>query len=268
MDIAGNDIFGWFALTIQIVFYCSPSIHFLKLLKGKVKYDDIPGIFVLINYYCTYMWYVNGIMLYSYPLKITNLISCVCSGILLLIYLKFEAKEYLADSILNVLILIASTWAIYRALAVVIDDDDIVYYICLIANTLVYLSPLQLITRVCQENNYELFPMYSAYISLFNCPIWIIYSLTRKEYYVTLVYFIGLISSLIQIFISLRIKSKRGKALKQRESTSIVDDEINNSSIDTKIKSVENPIESDDGISGKKIKERPVKIHSSKKSSE
>lgn len=260
MDIAQQDKFGWIVSCSSIVFYASPIVHFMNLFKGKIKYDDTPGVFVLISYFSTYMWFVFGLMLYSSPLYIPSLISCICSGIYLLIYLRYEIKEYFADSVLNLLILISSTWAIYRALAVIIDDDDIVYYICLVAHTLVYLSPLQLISRVCKENNYNLFPIHSAYVALVNCPLWIIYSLTQKEYPIIAVYLIGIISSVVQIVIRQKVKAKCGKELRDHDVNTIVEDDINNSSIEVKAKTT-----SEDSIEEKeeKGKIKPVKIVSS-----
>lgn len=233
MDIAQDDKFGWIVSISSIFYFASPIFHFINLFKGRIKYDDTPGVFVLINYFSTYMYFVFGMMLYSTALYIPSLISCIISGLFLLIYLRYEIKEYFADSVLNFLILVSSTWAIYRALAVIIDDDDIVYYICLTAHTLVYLAPLQLISRVLKENNYNLFPIQSAYVALVVCPLWIIYSIKEQEYPIIVVYAIGIISSITQIIIRRNVKARCGKELKDHDVGSM-EDEGNSSTIGVK----------------------------------
>lgn len=253
MDIAQDDKFGWVVTCSSIVYYLSPIPQFIQVLMGTIKYEDAPGIFVLINYFSTLMWFVFGLMLYSKPLYIPMLICCIISGIFLLVYLRFEIKEYFADSVLNFLILISSTWAIYRALAVIIDDDDIVYYICLVANVLVYLSPLQLISRACKENNYNLFPIYSAYVALLHCPVWIVFAIRRKEYPLIFIYAAGICSSIAQIYVRQKVKAKCGKALGDHD-ISTPDEDANNSSIEVKAKS------SDREISNNEEKEAKGKV--------
>lgn len=259
MDIALDDVFGWVVSSTSIVYYLCPIFQFFSVIQGKIKYEDAPGIFVLFSYFSNFMWFVFGLMLYSKPLYLPNLICSMLSGIFLLVYLRFELKEYFADAVLNLLILISSTWAIYRALAVIIDDDDIVYYICLIANALVYLSPLQLISRAFKENNYNLFPIHSAYVALLHCPLWIVYCLKQKEYPIIFVYAAGICSSIAQIYYRQKVKDKCGKALGDHDISNIAEEEPNNSSIEVKGKVRENDI-SNEGINEPKGKAKAVKI--------
>ena len=64
-------------------------------------------------------------MIFSDQLKYTYIIGSGINLVLMIIYLAYEVKKYLVDSILNTLILITDTLALYRALTIIIDDDMI-----------------------------------------------------------------------------------------------------------------------------------------------
>ena len=90
----------------------------------------------------------------------------------MVIYLINELKKYLVDSILNALILITGTWAVYRALTIIIDDDRIIGKICIGTTLVVYLSPIPVLYKVIKEKkekNYMFIPICSVWAYLLVC---------------------------------------------------------------------------------------------------
>ena len=59
---------------------------------------------------------IYGEMIFSDQIRITNMIACIICLIAMIIYLIYEFKKYLLDTILNVLILVMASWAIYKFL--------------------------------------------------------------------------------------------------------------------------------------------------------
>ena len=156
---------------------------YINVFKGKISYEDTPGIVVTVSYANCFCWCIYGKLIYSNQIKICNLIGAVSSFFLISIYLLYESKKYTLDAILNSIIIIAGLYAIYRGFTIVIEDDSIIGKICIGISCLVFLSPIQIIYRVLREKNYNLIPIYSAYISIILAAIQIlIFHIYKKRY--------------------------------------------------------------------------------------
>ena len=85
---------------------------------------------------------IYGDMIFSDHLRITNMIASLICLIAIIIYLFYEIKKYLLDSILNFLILFMASWAVYKYLTIVIDDDRVVVKLCLRYSLFIYIFQL------------------------------------------------------------------------------------------------------------------------------
>jgi uncharacterized protein with PQ loop repeat len=199
---------GWLCCVFTILYYLAPTLPFLEVLKGKMIFEESPGVFVTTCYVNTFLWYLYGDMIFSDQIKYANMISACISLVLMVIYLIFELKKYLVDSILNALILITGTWAVYRALTIIIDDDRIVGKICFGTYLIVYLTPCSIVYHVIKEKNFLLIPKNSAIIFLIASVGWIVYGVLISDVYVVCSHVLGAIISLIQIIIFCNFKKK------------------------------------------------------------
>ena len=178
MDTIQESI-GWIAGCFNICFYLTPTFNFIKVLKGKVNFEESPGVYVTTCYVNCFIWFIYGDMIFSDQVKISNMIAALINLIFMLIYLAFmliylafELKKYFVDAILNTLILITGSWAVYRALTIVIDDDRVVGDICIGTTIIIFLSPLQILYKVFKEKNYNIIPVFAAIIFLLACLFW------------------------------------------------------------------------------------------------
>ena len=201
MEAKTRESFGWIATCLTMCFYISPVIPFINVFRKKISYEDTPAIIVTTSYVNCLCWYIYGDMIYSNQIKYCNLIGAVSSLILVCIYLLFELKKYTLDAILNSLIIITGTYSIYRGFTLIIDDDDIIGKICIATSCIVFLSPIQLIYRVIKEKNYNLIPIYTAYVSLASTSCWVAYGIFITDINVIFPNIIGLILAIIQIII-------------------------------------------------------------------
>ena len=156
-----QECFGWIASCLNICFYLTPVVPFINVLKGKLNFEDTPGVYVTCCYVNCFIWFIYGDMIFSDQVKYSNMISAGICLMLIIIYLAFELRKYFIDSILNTLILITGSWAVYRALTIVIDDDRVVGDICIGTTVIVFLSPIQIMYKVFKEKNYNLIPVFS-----------------------------------------------------------------------------------------------------------
>lgn len=203
-----QESFGWTAMGITLCSFFIPVFPFLNVIKGKLNYEDAPIIMVTscyVNYFC---WYVYGDMIFSTQLKYGYLIGSIIFGILIIIYLVFEIKKDIVDSIMNTLILIIGTWALYRALTIIIDDDRVVGKICMGTTFIIFVSPIRVIIKVIKEKNYEYIPIYNCYLSFIYSALWLVYGIFITDFYVVFPNAIGIILSLVQIFIHSNFRKK------------------------------------------------------------
>ena len=246
---------GWLACGINALYFLAPVEPFFRVLRGKLNFEETPGVFVTTCYVNCFVWYVYGDMIFSDQVKYSNLIGACASLCLIVIYLIYELKKYLVDSILNALILITGTWAVYRALTIIIDDDRIVGKICIGTAVVMFLSPIQIVYKVMKEKNYYLIPIRSAFVYLFTCIVWIVYGILIEDFYLVCPHSIGIILFLVQIVVYFKFKRKY-PAISDKVFTSTIGIE---STGNEETKKEETPIKIDED-NHPEIKEKSVKI--------
>ena len=246
---------GWGAACLTVLYHLAPIEPFLRVFRGKLNFEDTPGVFVTTCYVNCFVWYVYGDMIFSDQIKYSYLVASCISLLLMVIYLIYELRKYLVDSILNALIIITGTWAVYRALTIIIDDDRIVGKICIGTTLVVFLTPIQTLYKVIKEKNYILIPFYSSIVYLFASIIWVVYGVMITEFYIVAPNAAGIIISLIQIFIYLNFKRKY-PIIGERDISSTIG--IETSGMEESKK--EEPSVKIDDDKPAKTKEKPVKI--------
>ena len=252
-----EDVFGWVATCLTMCFYISPVIPFIQVFKGKLSYEDTPGILVTASYVNCFCWYIYGDMVFSTQVKICNCIGAISSLCLICIYLAYEVRKYTLDAILNALIILTGSYAVYRGLTIVVDDDAVVGKVCNVTSIIVFLSPIQILYRVFREkNNYFLIPIYTAWVSLFSTGCWVTYGILISDIYIQIPYIIGIILAIVQICTYIVFKRKYPTIGERDRDTSTID--IDNT-VDEKKET--NNIK-DDEENQTDVKEKPVKISS------
>ena len=250
-----QECFAWTGACLTVCYYIAPVVYFINVLKGTLYFEDTPAIFVTSCYVNCCLWYIYGDMIFSDQMKISYMISAFICLIMMSIYLIYELKKYLLDTILNTLILVTGTWAVYRALTIVVDDDKIVGRLCLASSIVVFISPIQILYKVLKEKNYNLIQIYPGYVYLFACISWVVYGIYVTDFYIVFPNTIGIIIYLIQIFIYLNYK-KKYPAIGEKEFGSTVGIE-NDGNEENKKEENEVKIDEDKKT---EPKERPVKI--------
>ena len=249
-----QEISGWLAMAVTTCSFLFPVFPYLNVLRGRMNYEDTPSFFVIssyINYFCMYVY---GDLVFSDQVKNCYLVGSIINCVLMVIYLVYEIRRYLVDTILNALILITGTWALYRCLTIIIDDDRIVGKICILTFCVVFITPVQILYRVLKERNYNLIPIYNCWVSLCFSSLWIVYAIFISDFYILFPNIINIILSLAQIAVYINL-SRKYPAIGQREFSSTIGIET---TTNEEIKNVESQIKIDEDTENKK--EKPVKI--------
>ena len=203
-----------------------------------------------------YLRYVYGDMIFSDQIKYCYIIGSCINLVLMVIYLVYEIRRYLVDTILNTLILVTGTWALYRALTIIIDDDRIVGKICVGTSCIVFLNQVQIVYKVLKDRNYNLIPIYNCWIALFSSICWVVYGIFITDFYLVFPNAILIILSLVQVIVYINFSRKYPPPGKAEFSSTIGIETTPND----EIKKEETPIKIDEE-NDVKGKEKPVKIY-------
>ena len=238
--------FGWSAAFINIFFYLSPIKTYINAIKGKITFEETPRLYVTSCYINCLIWYIYGRMLHSTIIQASFMTSGIISLILMLIYLIIESKRYLCDSVLNTFFLVMGTWALYRALILIIDKIEVVGYFSICTTLFLYSSPIQILYKIIKgkyNNNYLFF--FAKWRYFFTCIFWLAYSVFIQDIYLAITNCIGILFSLIYFFIFFCRKKKHFE-MERYNSGDVI------SPANDEIKKEEIPIKLDDDL--------PVKI--------
>ena len=201
-----KEIAGWVGFGLNALYYILQYPPFIRLLKGKINFEEIPGFFITSYYINCFIWYIYGLMALNNQVKYSNLIAGIVSLFFIAIYIKYEIEKYLIDSILNTMILFTGTIAFYRLFVMVYDEIKIVGEVCIGTTLFMNIYPIIILFKVIRYKSYILIPIYSACIYLLSCLSWIVYGFLAQDNYIVIPHLIGIILSFIQIIVYIIIK--------------------------------------------------------------
>ena len=247
-----EDLFEWSASCLTTAFYISLISPFFNIFKGKLRYEDAPIFVIIISYINCFSWIIYGNIISNNQIIINNIIGGISTLILIFIYLIYEIRKYLLDSVLNISILILGTILIYKLLTIIIKDAQIIGKVCITTRLFVFISPIQIVYKVIKENNYIFIPITTTYIGFLSCICWVLYGFFINDIYVIVSSSIGIILALVQFYVYSYYKKKNNNF---EDNNSTIDFDNNSDEYKKEV----NSINTEEKIN-EKLKVRPVKI--------
>ena len=212
VDIA--DIFSSLGTFTSFLLSFSPTFPFLKVLKKQEKIDILPEGLLLSLILTRIVWGSVWIIT-SRKIAMFNCISgiIICDiFVILYFYLYFNRtyfKTFFASIILIiieiVLISISVSWGNYNILS----------YIAMIFNTLMFVSPFQKILRVIKEKNYKLIPICTTIVNILCSISWLGYGVCISMVSQIIPNAIGLILSVVNAYTWIYYYANRNKLYKK-----------------------------------------------------
>ena len=204
-----EDIAGWVSTVLTVCYYIPHLLPFIRIYTNKLNFEDSPGTFITICYCNCFLWYVySDAMIFSDPLKYCY---TICGGICVLsmiIYLLNEIKKYIADTILNISLIIAGSFSTYNYLVYQLYNEALVGRLCAITSFFIALNPIFTIYRVLKEKNFYLIQIYQSSFYFLSSISWVIYGIIFKDFYISFAHCFGAIISFVEIIIYLTFKNK------------------------------------------------------------
>ena len=201
MVININEAFGWAAACISIFLHFSPIPTYLKICKGQIRFNDAPNLKVLANYITSINWLLYGYLLRNKFIFFCYLFSSFLSILCVFTFLLFLAKVKLLKAFLFTFTLLVYTIISYLLFVILINNKEIIGYVCVILSLFLLVNPYLIIKKVIKYRNYKYIPIKICTLNLIGSTCWIIYGFMIINFNLIIPNLIGLIVSLILMFI-------------------------------------------------------------------
>ena len=209
MDLSkSEEFFGWLTASLTISFHLTKITPFINLITGKLDFKDIQTMYISSLFFNCLIWYIYGKTIFNYHIKIGFFVSGSICLFAIIIYLIFEIKKYIFDVILNIIILSMSSWAIYKYLIVVIDDDFFIGKIGICSSILLCVCSTCNLYSALKNKNCNLNKIINIFFYLIISFCWIVYAIITTDFYLSLNFILGLLISIIQISLYFNFKKK------------------------------------------------------------
>ena len=192
---------GWLSFIFGLLFFISPSILFYKLIKKKITFDKIPIILTIVNNLNCFLWDIYGIRIKDTFITFNNSIFYFLTFICVCLYFYFYTKEDTLKTfgIISVILIITILISLFCFL--IINNKEVIGYIAMFVNFIMYFGPGQNIYKVFQNGNYNYLPIWSSVTGLLNAIICFIYALIIKKLSIQIVNGFGIFICLFQIIV-------------------------------------------------------------------
>ena len=248
------NIFGYVATGLSVCFYCSLALPFFNVLRCKLNYEFTPIGIIDTIYIDSIAWYIFADKILCDQLKLNSCIGAICSLLLIVIYLVFELKKYLIDSVLNCLILVLGTLVMHKGLTIVVEDAQLVGKIAIGTKILTFFMPILMIFRVIKEKNYKLISVNIILTYMASCIGWCLFGKAANDINIMIANGIAIALCFIQFIVYLNFKRKYPHYSGSSSTIGI------ESSTTEDVKKDESTTMTIDEESQDKAKEKPVKI--------
>ena len=216
-----QNIFANIATGLSVIYYISLVIPFYKVLRCQLTYEFTPITYITTIYADSLTWYLYATRLQYDQLKLCNLLGFFTTLILIIIYIAFELKQNIFDSLLNILMLILGSLALHKSLSLTIAEPKFIGRVCIVTKLLSFFIPIVSICKVIKENNNKYISIKSSLIYMSSFIGWILYGIAINDNIIMYSNAAGILLCFIQLLVYLIYKNNKKPS--KRKSKAIGD---------------------------------------------
>ena len=212
VDIA--DIFSSLGTFTSFLLSFTPTFPFLKVLKKQEKIDILPEGLLLSLILTRIVWGSVWIIT-SRKIAMFNCISgiIICDIFVILYFYLYFNRTYFKTFVAGIILIIIEIVLI--SISVSWGNYNILSYIAMIFNTLMFVSPFQKILRVIKEKNYKLIPICTTIVNILCSISWLGYGVCISMVSQIIPNAIGLILSVVNAYTWIYYYANRNKLYKK-----------------------------------------------------
>ena len=196
--------------TFYLLYTMSFAFSLIKLFRKKFTYEVFPVISLFFCFLNGLIWTQYSDLIYHESMKFlfqaSNIIACG----FVVIYSLYEIIKDIIDTVLNVLILVTSYWAVKKLLVDILKEEEKVKMTCGYAIIVLYLSSLEWTYRAYAEKNTNILNLISALFLIFLAACWIFYGFKYEDQYFLYPNLAGLFAGGIYIYAWHKLKKTYG----------------------------------------------------------
>ena len=196
-----------------LLFSLSYIFSLIKFFRHKFTYDSFPIISLFFCFLNNLIWAQYSDIIYHESMKLLFQCSSVISCGVIIIYSLFELKSDIIDSILNILILITSAWAVKKLLVDILKEEEKFKTTCCYSIIILYLSCLEWTFRSNSEKNTNILNLISAITLLCFASCWVYLGFKYEDKYFLFPNLFGVVVGIIYILVWNKLKKKFGYAV-------------------------------------------------------
>lgn len=211
---------GWIGATLSLFFFISPIVPIIKLCKKQIKVKEIPIVmFVCSVLNCT-LWFSYGLFIEEHPVWVCNAIGALFTSFWIIIYFVFYVELQWLKAIIYNLLYCNFIGELYYIVHIIVgkEHNDIIGWIVMVINILMYASPGANIYNFYKTGNLELLPIYSVITSLVSSTFWLIYGITLVDFSIMVPNGLGVAFSIFQLVSWIYVRNREIKKKKKLEA--------------------------------------------------
>ena len=209
-----SDIFSSLGTFTSFLLSFTPTFPFLKVLKKQEKIDILPEGLLLSLILTRIVWGSVWIIT-SRKIAMFNCISgiIICDIFVILYFYLYFNRTYFKTFFAGIILIIIEI--ILISISVSWGNYNILSYIAMIFNTLMFVSPFQKILRVIKEKNYKLIPICTTIVNILCSISWLGYGVCISMVSQIIPNAIGLILSVVNAYTWIYYYANRNKLYKK-----------------------------------------------------
>ena len=92
-DDLGSVIFGWVGTVLATYFYIAPIVPYVKLIRGKLNYKEVPGILLLFSLINCILWSAYALLENQFNNYLANGLGGTITLIYVTMFLIYFAEK-------------------------------------------------------------------------------------------------------------------------------------------------------------------------------
>lgn len=217
-----GEIFGWVGTAIATYFYLAPYVPFKKVIEGKMKHSDSPGLMLFMSFMNCIMWADYGLNQDKTQVYVANGLGGLITLVWITIFLIYAAGKDIKFAVLYNLIFIAAMTLVHFG-CYFYFKDSLVAKVVMVFNILMYAAPGEKIYKVMTTYKYELLPIFSSLSGLACSLCWLCYGIYIKEITMIIPNGLGLLFAVLQVVAYYYYKHKKESQNKENKKEKLTE---------------------------------------------
>ena len=191
---------GKYGLYLTMLYYITSTNSFLKIkANSKNNLEHVKFYKILFNYTASFISYFYADLSYYEEMSYTNLLAILFNLSFLIVYVIFEIKIDIVDTILNILMISITSLTYFHYFYEILVDEFIFGLYFMGSNLLVLIHLVYDNYTGYKTKSNSIFNFLTNIFFTLTAICWFIYAIYKKDFYMKILFGIEIFSGLVLI---------------------------------------------------------------------